>query len=139
MQAASCISAIVDYTRDMPMGRPPAKPRTSLGERIASARIAAGLTQLELAQKIRTSQRVVTYWERESVSLKPEQIAALAVALETSADYLLGIAPAKQRGSGPEGKAKRVFQAVSSLSRPQQQKILDVVETLIAGELSKAA
>jgi len=121
------------------MGRPPAKPRTSLGERIAAARLAVGLTQQELARKIGISQRVVAYWERESVSLRPEQLAALAVALGISSDYLLGIAPAKQRGNGPAGKARRVFEAVSQLPRHQQQKIIDVVETLVAGQQSKAA
>ena len=131
MQALSYIAAVVDYDGDMPMGRPPAKPRTSLGERIAAARLTVGLTQQELARKIGTSQRVIAYWERESVSLRPEQLAALAVALGISADSLLGLSSAKQRGTGPVGKARRLFDSISRLPRHQQEKIITLLEPFV--------
>ncbi len=123
------------------MGRPPAKPRSSLGERIAIARLALGLTQKELAQKIGVTQRVVTYWERESVSIRPEQLNALADALGVSADDLMGRATTKktrQSGPAPVGKIRRVFEDVSRLPRYQQLKIVEVVEALVARQ-TKAA
>src|SRR3954470_823618 len=90
IQAISYISAIDPYNADMPMGRPTTKPRTPMGERIAAARQQAGITQQQLATKLGVTQRVVTYWERKPVALKPEQLASLAAALRVTADFLLG-------------------------------------------------
>lgn len=115
----------------MKTGRPASNPRPPLGERIAQARKAIGLTQLQLAEKLGVSQRVVTYWERESVSLKPEQLSALADALEVSADFLLGRELAKKRGNGPQGKAKRILDAIAKMPRGQQEKVFDVIEPFI--------
>jgi transcriptional regulator with XRE-family HTH domain len=117
----------------MPGGRPAKTTRTPLGERIAAARIAAGLSQTQLAEKLGVSQRVVTYWEREADGLKADQLAKLTDALAVTGDFLLGReAPAPKRTGGPVGKAKQVFEAVSKLPRDQQRDILRTVEDLIA-------
>jgi HTH-type transcriptional regulator, cell division transcriptional repressor len=132
MQAIPRISTIGPYNPDMPAGRPPTRPRTELGERIAQARQQAGLTQEQLAQKLGVNQRVVTYWERKPVALKPEQLADLAAALGVTGDFLLGRSEPKARGTGPTGKARQVFEAVSALPRDQQTHILRVVEAFVA-------
>lgn len=132
MQALSYISVIAGYTSEtMTMGRPASKPRTDLGKRIAEARQVAGLTQQELADKVNVTQRVVAYWEREAVSLRADQIDALANALNITADALLGRNKRTARGSGPVGKARRMFEEVSKLPRDRQQHVLRVVEDLI--------
>lgn len=113
-------------------GRPATKPRTPLGERIAEARRIAGLSQIQLAGRLDTSQRVISYWEREPVALKPVQMAALADALDVTADFLLGREEPPRRGKGPVGKARRIFDAVSQLPRNQQEKIFDVIEPFIS-------
>ena len=134
MQAYSHIAVNTVYLLDMPnMGRPTDRKRTAFGERLVAAREEAGMSQRELADKLSITQRALSWWEREPVALKPEQIAALAAALGLSADYLLGTNNTKKRGGGPTGKARRVFEAVSRLPRHQQQKIVDVVETFVAG------
>jgi len=114
------------------MGRPTERDRTEFGERIVAAREEAGLSQRELADKLGITQRALSWWEREPVALKPEQMAALAAALGVTTDYLLGVEVPKKRGTGPTGKARKVFEAVSKLPRHQQQKIVDVVETFVA-------
>jgi transcriptional regulator with XRE-family HTH domain len=81
----------------MTQGRKARKKRPLLGERIAQARQAAGLTQAQLATKLGTTQRVVTYWEREAAGIRADQLAALAKVLNVSADYLLGIASHPRR------------------------------------------
>lgn len=115
------------------MGRPTDRERTQFGQRLVAAREEAGLSQRELADKLDITQRALSWWEREPVALRPEQIAQLANALCVSTDYLLGVGTPKRRGTGPSGKARRVFEAVSKLPRHQQQKIVDVVETFVAG------
>jgi transcriptional regulator with XRE-family HTH domain len=132
------MSAFVAYNPPMPMGRPAAKPRAPLGERIAAARLEAGLTQQQLADKLGVSQRVVTYWEREAAGLRADQLAKLAEALGVSADFFLGREP-KKRGTGPVGKAKAVFDRVSALPRDRQQKILGAVEDMLVAHESRKA
>ena len=116
----------------MQTGRPAKYQRPPLGERIAAFRERAGLSQQQLAEKLTVNQQMVAYWERRSVTLRPEQLKALADALKTSVDELLGKAPPKARGAGPVGKVRQVFEIVSRLPRRQQQKIIEVVEALVA-------
>jgi transcriptional regulator with XRE-family HTH domain len=138
MQAISCISMIGPYNADMPMGRPTTKTRAPLGGRIAAARLEAGLTQQQLADKLGVTQRVVTYWEREAAGLRADQLAQLAEALNVSADFFLG-REQKKRGSGPTGKARQVFERVSKLPRSTQQRILaNVEDSITAYEARKA-
>ncbi|MFT6179252.1 MAG: transcriptional regulator with XRE-family HTH domain [Akkermansiaceae bacterium] len=120
------------YNDDMPPGRPASKPRPVLGTQIALARKEKGFTQQELADKLKVTQRVITYWEREPVALRPEQLSQLADALGVTADFLLGREKPKRRGSGPKGKAKHIFEEVSKLPRAQQDKIFDLLEPFIS-------
>jgi transcriptional regulator with XRE-family HTH domain len=120
----------------MPQGRPASAKRPQLGERIAEARQQAGLTQKQLAAKLGITQRVVTYWEREAVGLRADQLAQLAEALAVSADYFLG-RESKKRGNGPVGKARLIFERVSHLPRFQQQRILATVEDMLIAQSAK--
>jgi transcriptional regulator with XRE-family HTH domain len=121
------------YALHMQTGRPSKRPRPAFGERLHALREQAGLTQAQVADKLGVSPRAYGFWEREPVALRPEQLTTLAQVLGVTADALLGLHPAKQRGSGPTGKTRRVFEAVSKLPRHHQQKIVDVVETFVAG------
>jgi len=120
------------YAALMPAGRPTKSTRPSFGERLVLARQQAGLTQQQLAERLGTTQRVITYWEREPVALRADQLAALADALAVSADFLIGREASTKRGNGPVGRARRVLETVSRLPRHQQQRIIDVVEALVA-------
>jgi transcriptional regulator with XRE-family HTH domain len=134
MQTLSHIAVNSVYPPAMSnMGRPTSRKRTAFGVRLVAAREEAGLSQRELADKLGITQRALSWWERESVALRPEQLAQLAVVLGTTTDYLLGVETTKRHGGGPTGKARRVFEAVSKLPRHHQQKIVDVVETFVAG------
>jgi transcriptional regulator with XRE-family HTH domain len=132
MQAITYILNHDPYNAGMPPGRPASKPRPVLGNQIALARKEKGLTQQQLAEKLQVTQRVITYWEREPVALKPEQLSELADALGVSADFLLGRETPKARGKGPIGKAKHIFDEVSKLPRTQQEKIFDLLEPFIS-------
>jgi transcriptional regulator with XRE-family HTH domain len=136
MQAVSSIFQSAPYIGDMPAGRPPSRERTTLGERIVSARLHAGLTQTDLANKVGVTQRVIAYWEREAVSLRPEQVQSLADALDISADDLLGRKASKTRGSGPVGRAKKLFDSISRLPRHQQEKIISILEPFVREHVS---
>jgi transcriptional regulator with XRE-family HTH domain len=116
----------------MPGGRPAKSKRSPFGERLTAARQQSGLTQQQLAERLGTVQRVIAHWERAPVALRADQLSALADALGVTADYLVGRDEPKKRGSGPVGRARQVLETVSRLPRHQQQKIIDVVEAMVA-------
>ena len=53
------------------MGRPSKRPRTAFGERLFAARTAAGLSQVEVAQKLGITQTAYALWERRPMALAP--------------------------------------------------------------------
>jgi transcriptional regulator with XRE-family HTH domain len=130
MQAETYIFSEGVYTWAMSKGRPASQRRPALGEKIATARIQAGLTQSQLAEKLGVSQRVVTYWEREAVGLKAEQLASLTKVLNVPAEFFIG-GPQANRGGGPSGKARLLFEQVSKIPRSQQRRILETVEDML--------
>jgi len=129
MQDFSDNISVMVYTGDMKTGRPTDYPRTPFGRRLVTARMQAGLSQANLAEKIGVDRRVIAHWERRSVSVKPEQLVSLAQALKVSTDELLGIRTPRQ--SGPTGKVRQVFEDVSKLPRKQQLKVVEFVEAFV--------
>jgi len=123
----------------MPGGRPPKHQRSPFGERLHAARLAAGLSQTQVAEKLGITQPSYADWERRMVALRPDYLPQLAVVLGITVEQLLGIAESPQRGKGPIGKARHVFERVSELPRATQQRILASVEdALTAYQVRKA-
>ena len=115
-------------------GRPAKFERTAFGERLTKLRVERGMSQAQLAEAVGFSQQAYAGWERSTTALRPDDIVKLAKALSVSTDELLGCEAPKARASGPAGRLRRVFDSVSGISRHQQQKIADTLETLIAGQ-----
>lgn len=62
-----------------------------IGQRIQTARLAAGLSQRDVAKALAVSQVAVSYWERGE-NLKPiQRVGRLAELLGLTADELLGV------------------------------------------------
>ena len=116
------------YHACMKTGRPEKTPRSDFGARLRGLREAAGFSQAEMAKQLGLTQAGYALWERRRVALRADQIVRLADALGVSVEELFHEGSAKRRAAGPEGRAKRLFEQVSKLSRPKQKKILDVVE-----------
>jgi transcriptional regulator with XRE-family HTH domain len=127
------------YVAGMKAGRPTQRPRTPFGERIAQARELAGLTQLQLAEKLEVSQEVIAYWERKPVALRAEQLAALADALNVTADSLIGRPTRDRAPKGPPGKLRLAFEKAHKLPRNQQSRIVEFVEAYVDRYASKAS
>ena len=62
-----------------------------VGKRIRQARVLAGLTQEQLAEKIGVSRTAIVRWETAETEPTLEHLLALSMFLKVSADYLLGI------------------------------------------------
>ena len=61
------------------------------GERLKELRIAYGLTQMELAQKIEYSQSIIAFWENNQREPVISSLKKLCDFFDVSADYLLGL------------------------------------------------
>jgi transcriptional regulator with XRE-family HTH domain len=116
----------------MKNGRPAKSERTDFAARLRALREAAGLSQRDMAARLAISQPSYVAWESYNVALKPEQITELAKVLGISVGELFDSPTHNKSARGPAGKAKRVFETVSQLPRSSQQKILEVVEALLA-------
>ena len=103
-----------------------------------AARQTLGLSQTQVAEKLGITQQTYAGWERRTTALRPDHIAQLAKVLNASVEHLLGQAPAKQRGGGPVGKARRVFEEVSKLPRNRQKHIIRVVEDLLVAQRQRS-
>ncbi len=124
----------------MKQGRPTTKPRTDFGQRLADARERAGLTQQQLADKLRTSQRALARWERDPIALRPDQLAILADTLSVSLDHLIGRTdPRQATAKGPPGKLRLAFERAHKLPRHEQNQIVKFVEAYVSQYASKAS
>ena len=119
------------YPVGMQTGRPSKYPRTPFGERVHAAREAMGLSQAQVAEKMGVTQTAYAVWERHPVALRPDQIEKLAAVLNVTVEYLFGREETSQRGKGPVGKARRLFESVSKLPRHQQKQVLTVLEAYV--------
>ena len=131
MQAFFITPANHPYDSGMQTGRPSTRPRSAFGLRLHTAREAAGLTQSQVALKLGITQTAYALWERRDMSLRPEQIEAVAKILKVSIEHLFGIEPQKVIG-GPVGIVRQTFEEVSKLPRRQQQHIVKVVSALVS-------
>lgn len=131
MQAVCSISTNGIYSSGMKTGRPSERERPAFGQRLYELREAAGLTQAQVAEKLGISHRAYAFWEREPTAVRAEQLAILADLFGVSADFLIGRQAPKQRGSGPTGKMRQLFETASNLPRRQQQRIIGLVEDIL--------
>jgi transcriptional regulator with XRE-family HTH domain len=131
MQGQSVFFPDCRYDSVMPAGRPAKFKRTPFGERLYAARLHAGLSQVQVADRLKIRQPSYAAWERQAISLRPEFIPQLASLLNVSVEHLLGCDSKPNRQSGPIGKARAIFEEVSKLPRHQQQHILRYVEDML--------
>ena len=127
MQAKSITGFFAGYVADMKTAK-----RSDFGERVRAARETAGLSQRDVAAQLGIAQPSYALWEKNHVALRPDQLLKLSGILGVRVEELLDPPSATNRRGGPFGKAKRAFEAVSQLPRTRQQKILEVVEALVA-------
>ena len=116
---------------EMPAKKP---PKTSFGERLSALRTPRGLTQVDLAIAMGTTQRVISYYETKGELPTPDFLVALVRILGTTADELLGIKPAKL---GPDNTPEqrrlwKRFQRMESLPEKDQRAVIRLINSLVA-------
>ena len=106
----------------------------TLGVRIARLRREKGMTQIELAERLRVSQPVISDYENGVIRLPADTVAQIAEVLGASADELLGLkAPAAQAAGGIKNRRLyRRMQEIEKLPRRDQEALLRTIEAFIS-------
>jgi transcriptional regulator with XRE-family HTH domain len=113
--------------------------QTCFGERLQNIRKARGLTQVQLAEAARTTQRAISYNTEAGFPPAPAVI-DLAQALDVTTDELLGVKPSKVKRIDDDSEARRVwkrFQMVAVLPERDQKAVIRLINSLAA--VSKGA
>jgi transcriptional regulator with XRE-family HTH domain len=114
---------------------------TSFGERLATLRKASGYTQVELAQDLGISQRMVAYYESPNASPPANLLPRIAAALGITIDELFG-RTAKRRLAKQDGdsRLRRRLLAIEKLDLAEKRQVLQLLDAFIErGQLKKKA
>jgi len=116
------------------MGRRPNNDdRPAQGAHLLKLRLAAGLTQAELAAMVEDTKSNIAFWEKSEKPPRSDVLPKLAEVLGVSVDQLLRPHAKPRQQAGPVGRLQRVFYLAAELPRSQQDKVVDVLESLIRG------
>jgi transcriptional regulator with XRE-family HTH domain len=124
----------------MPFTIPDEMPRkgygeTTFGPRLVAIRKARGLTQVQLAEKARTTQRAISYYENDAGFPPAPALIALAGALQVSTDVLLGVETPKVERINEDAEARKQwkrFQMISTLPERDQKAVIRLINSLVA-------
>ncbi len=104
------------------------------GKRIKELREGLGLSQDELASRIGTSQRQVSFYENGKNEPTAHVLDALASVLNTTSDYLLGRSDDVLRPLNDEGDLSseeiKMIETIRSVNPERRRQILKVFEVL---------
>lgn len=124
----------IGRTFDGAMARPASRQKETAGERIRRLRTTKGLTQVELAAQIGTSQPTVVEYEREGVIPGPMILFKLARILGVSPEHILGLENARRRQEVDSPKNLRLWRKlrqVETLSPSERRQVLQLIEMLV--------
>jgi len=102
-----------------------------IARRIALLRKEKGLTQTELGEQLGLSQKQLTSYETGKVHLTDEMIVRFALALNTSADELLGLKAIQAKPQKPNLRYTRRIRELETLSESKKKLVLQVLDELI--------
>jgi transcriptional regulator with XRE-family HTH domain len=109
-----------------------------LGARIANARNALPMTQVQLAEALGIAQQTLNSYEagirRVPVSLLPELASVLAISIEE----LIGV-PTPSGKRGPQPRLLQQIERIQRLPRPQQRFVMQMIDTALQASATQAA
>lgn len=115
---------------------------SAFGQRLEALRKAQGLTQLQVAKALGTTQRTVSYYENQGGSPPAHVVIAIAKLLHVSADELLGIKPSKVEHRKEDPERRRLwkrFQRMASLPERDQRAVIRLITSLVTSKGPRAA
>ncbi|MBL8957396.1 MAG: helix-turn-helix transcriptional regulator [Myxococcaceae bacterium] len=116
----------------------------AIGQRLTAIRKARGLTQIDVAHKLRITQTLISKYERGDLLLHGELIVRFAETLDVSADDILGIERKRKVRLEPPGPAvdrnlARRFVQLQGLPRRDRDAIMRTLDAFLAARGGRAA
>ena len=105
--------------------------KETIGERIARLRKERGYTQRELAERIGIIHSLVSDYEKGKLRLYDQMVTRFALALEVSADTILGLKGNGHERHNPSLKILRRLSRIDALSDSEQKALLKTVDMFI--------
>lgn len=113
---------------------------TGFGARLMQWRKAAGYTQLELANEVGVSRRMIAYCEGQSAHPPTTLLPEIAKALKITTDELLGATRIKKAAKPGNIRLQRRLQQIESLEPSEKRQVLQVPDAFIEhGQLKRKA
>ena len=105
----------------------------SVGDRIQKIRKQKGLTQTEVATQVGTTRESVAAYESGRVRLSDDMLARFSIALNTSADQILGLS-ALPTEEPPAMRIMRRVRLIEQLPLAKQKVLLQTIDGFLKGE-----
>ena len=116
------------------------EPANGFGDRLASLRKSAGITQTALAEEIGIPQRMMAYYESPIAYPPSNLLPIFAKALDVSVEALLGVETAKRRSKATDTRMQRRLLQIDKLEVSEKRQILQLIDAFIErGELKRKA
>lgn len=120
------------YNHDPMAGRPASKQAPPFGRRLAAARKAKGLSQVQLAGLLGTTQKTIDYYERRATNPTLEVVERAARALEVPVAELLDLdVPASGQRRGPAPRLLERFERIQQLPRKDREFVINFIDTYL--------
>jgi len=103
-----------------------------LGARIAAARKAAGLTQVQLAEALGIAQQTLAHYEGGKLRVAVALLPPLAQHLSVSVEDLIGTATRRNGKRGPAPRFQQQIERLSTLPQSQQRLVMQMLDGVIA-------
>jgi transcriptional regulator with XRE-family HTH domain len=104
---------------------------SGFGERLATLRKAAGISQTAFAQEIGISQRMMAYYESTTAHPPSALLPLMASTLGVSVDALLGIETSKRRAKATDTRLIRRLQQIEKLPSQEKRQLLQLIDAFI--------
>jgi transcriptional regulator with XRE-family HTH domain len=120
------------YNLGVMAGRPPIKDAPLFGQRLAAARKNRGWSQIKLAEKLGTNQKVIDYYERRAANPSLAFIQKAAKVLEVSTVDLVGNESNNPKSKpGPPPALALRFERIRQLPRKEQDFVIRFLDTVL--------
>ncbi len=110
------------------------RPVSEFGGRLMAQRTAPGLTQMQLAELIDSTQRGISRHETVADRAPAPVLAKLAKALRVTTDELLGLEPLRSSNGHDDPEARRLwkkFPQVMALPEKDRRAVIRLVNSLV--------
>jgi transcriptional regulator with XRE-family HTH domain len=107
------------------------KEAKNIGKNIRAFRLAKGWTQHDLAEKLGSTQKTITAYERGTRHPTAEKIPKIAGIFNVTVNELYGIAFTKKTGKDKNPKLWKRFEQIDKLPQSEKSAVIKMLDAMI--------